>query len=380
MKIIVTGTRGIPGIQGGVETHCEELFPRVADQNHEIIVVRRPQFKQPGFEETTYKGVTIKDLRSLSGKYMEALMHTISAVCYARSINADIVHIHAIGPALAAPLARMLGMKVVVTHHGPDYDRQKWGKFSKRVLKTGERLGAKYANRVIVISKHIEDMLQTKYRVGDKLCLIHNGVKLSAPSVGNFVDSLGLEPQKYILAVGRFVEEKGFDLLINAFSKADHGDLKLVIAGDADHPDQYSEKLKKMATENGVILTGFIQKEQLAQLYAATRLFVLPSYHEGLPISLLEAMNCHCDVLVSDIPANKEVGLVSEDYFRCGDEESLISCLKIKMSEVFRPRKYNMDKYDWEFIAEKTKEVYDDLFIYLIIKTNLKKIYVIFRH
>ena len=44
MKIVVTGTRGIPGIQGGVETHCEELYPLIADKQHEIIVVRRPYY------------------------------------------------------------------------------------------------------------------------------------------------------------------------------------------------------------------------------------------------------------------------------------------------------------------------------------------------
>ena len=44
MKIVVTGTRGIPGIQGGVETHCQELYPLIADEQHEIIVIRRPNY------------------------------------------------------------------------------------------------------------------------------------------------------------------------------------------------------------------------------------------------------------------------------------------------------------------------------------------------
>ena len=62
MKIIVTGTRGIPGIQGGVETHCEELFPRIADEKHEVIVIRRPEYKSVEYGVSKYKGVTILKL------------------------------------------------------------------------------------------------------------------------------------------------------------------------------------------------------------------------------------------------------------------------------------------------------------------------------
>lgn len=69
------------------------------------------------------------------------------------------MHIHAIGPALLTPMARLLGMKVVFTHHGPDYDRNKWGTAAKTILKLGERMGTKYANEVIVISEVINNLL-----------------------------------------------------------------------------------------------------------------------------------------------------------------------------------------------------------------------------
>ena len=44
MKIVVTGTRGIPNIMGGVETHCEELFPRIARKGFEVTVIRRKSY------------------------------------------------------------------------------------------------------------------------------------------------------------------------------------------------------------------------------------------------------------------------------------------------------------------------------------------------
>lgn len=362
MKIVVTGTRGIPGIQGGVETHCEELFPRIADEKHEIIVIRRPNYISTGYNVTEYKGVLIKDIKTLPGKHLEAITHTLTAVLYARKIHADIVHIHAIGPSLMIPIVRLLGMKAIMTHHGPDYDRQKWGKLSKKILKIGEKVGVKYANHVVVISRHIQKIISEKVPAQTHISLIHNGVNLICSQTdNNYLTELGVKKYSYILAVGRFVKEKGFDLLLEAYKRLENRNIKLIIAGDADHEDQYSSKLKETALKQNVILTGFIQKDKLAQLYSSAHLFVLPSYHEGLPISLLEAMNCHCDVLVSDIPANKEIGLSDTCYFKCGDVYSLINKLEMKIQSPRSFSKYDMTIYNWDCIAQQTKDIYDSL-------------------
>ncbi|WP_455585081.1 glycosyltransferase family 4 protein [Bacteroides sp.] len=362
MRIVVTGTRGIPGIQGGVETHCEELFPRIADNECEIIVIRRPKYISHGYDTINYKHVTIKDIKTLPGKHLEAFTHTLFAVFYAKKIKADIIHIHAIGPSLMIPVARALGLKVVMTHHGPDYDRQKWGYFSKIVLKFGERVGILYANHVIVISQHIKNLILQKYPSQKHVTLIHNGVSLTSPlNDHNYIKELGLEKQDYILAVGRFVKEKGFHLLLDAYNELKDRNIKLVIAGDADHEDIYSRMLKSKAHAVKAILTGFIQKEQLSQLYGSTRLFVLPSFHEGLPISLLEAMNCGAEVLVSNIPANLEVGLPEKCYFKCGDTRSLLNQIETRLKGKKKQETYNMSAYNWDYIAEQTKEVYKSL-------------------
>ena len=283
MKIVVTGTRGIPDIMGGVETHCEELFPRIAAMGHDVTVIRRSCYVTENNRLATYKGVKLKDVYAPRKKSLEAIVHTFLAVIEAKRLKADVVHIHAIGPSLMVPFARLLGLKVVTTHHGPDYDRKKWGRFAKLMLQLGERNGAMYSNEVIVISRVIADILKTKYNRDSNL--IFNGV--NTPHVSGktgYIDSIGLSDGKYVLAVGRFVKEKGFDMLIDAFVKAGMHDFKLVIAGDADHEDEYSLMLKRKALDNGVVLTGFVKGEKLSQLLAHAALFVLPSFHEGLPI------------------------------------------------------------------------------------------------
>lgn len=364
MRIVVTGTRGIPGMQGGVETHCEELYPLIADEQHEIIVVRRPGYAVSG-AVNTYRQVAIKDIAVPRSKHLEAFVHTFKAVIYARKVKADIVHIHAVGPALMVPIVRMLGMKAVFTHHGPDYDRDKWGAFPKWVLRLGEKAGMRYANHVIVISEHIRQMMQERYPGQTNVTLIHNGVNVpSGPHENTYLQSLGLKEHHYILAVGRLVKEKGFDKLVDAFKQLALPGVKLVIAGDADHRDEYARRLKEACGEqDNICLTGFIKGDKLAELYAHALLFVLPSTHEGLPIALLEAMSYGCPVLASDIPANKEVGLPEECYFSSGDWNHLRQVLK-KRLENNQPLKvtYDLSPYNWQHIARQTKEIYDSLY------------------
>lgn len=362
LKVFVTGTRGIPDIPGGVEKHCQELFPRIAAKGHDVLLCTRSSYADKKIKE--WRGVTLIRCFAPRNKSFEAIVHTFITILKAWWNSPDIVHIHAIGPALLTPLARLMGFKVVVTNHGPDYERQKWGKIAKGVLRLGEKMGALYANEVIVISSVIQDIVHKRCRRQSNL--IHNGVTLPKRcEESDFLTQIGAECGKYIMAVARFVPEKGLHDLINAF-KLMESDYKLVIAGDADHETQYSKNLRQMAArDDRIILTGYITGEPLNQLYSHAGLFVLPSYHEGMPIVLLEAMSYGLPVLVSDIPANKEVELPDDRYFRCGDVDDLkdrmVALLENTLSEKERQdiRKQIIEKYNWDNIAEQTIKVYE---------------------
>ena len=357
MKIVVVGTRGIPGILGGVETHCEELYPRIAAMGHDVTVIRRSSYITDNNRISDYKGVKLIDVYAPRRKSIEAVVHTGLAIIKACGMKPDVLHVHAIGPALLTPLARMLGMMVVMTNHGPDYDRQKWGRLAKAVLKTGEKMGTRFANRVIVISSTIAGILKEKYGREDT-DLIFNGVNNPHPDGRrDRLDRWGVD-RPYIVAIGRFVKEKGFHDLIEAFVRSGLASShRLVIAGDADHEDEYSKALKTQAKAADVVLTGFIKGEPLTQLMASAEVFVLPSYHEGLPISLLEAMSYGLDVVVSDIPANRLAQLEAGDFFAPGDVDALASKLIEKTSNPHR-RSYDLSPYDWDTIARQTVEVY----------------------
>ena len=206
MKIVVTGTRGIPDILGGVETHCEELFPRLAVRGFDVTLIRRESYVKDNLTE--WKGVRLIDIKSPKKKSFEAIVHTFRAITRARKIGADVVHIHAIGPALLAPYAKLLGMRLVFTHHGPDYDRDKWGKLAKAMLRLGERLGCLFADEVIVISDVIRRLIKCKYGRTEHVHLIYNGVpKPEKRDYPEYFQELGIEKGKYILGVCIFIHE-----------------------------------------------------------------------------------------------------------------------------------------------------------------------------
>lgn len=359
-RVVVTGTRGIPNIMGGVETHCEELFPRIVALGYDVTIIRRESYVRDN--NKCFKGVKLLNIHAPKSKSFEAIIHTWRAIWAAKKLKADILHIHACGPAILTPLARMLGMKVVFTHHGEDYDRDKWNQIAKTVLRFGEAMGAYGANEVIVISQHIQDLLRSKYHIQQKMHLVYNGVsEAENVQTPEYFEELGIEPGKYILGMCRFSPEKNLHHLIEAFSKIENRGCKLVIAGDSDFEDDYSKQLKRMAIEKGVILTGFVKGKKLHSLLNHTRCYVLPSSHEGLPIAMLEAMSYGAKIIVSDIPANKEVGLPEKNYFHCGDVPQLTAKLQENVDEPYDRQTYNMEKYNWDHIAEQVVAIYDTL-------------------
>lgn len=339
---------------GGVETHCEELFPRMVERGYDVTLIRRSNSMKDDLHE--WKGVKLVTIPSPKKKSFEAIIHTFRAINEAKKLGADVLHIHAIGPALLVPYAKLLGMKVVFTHHGPDYDRDKWGFAAKTILKMGERMGCMFADDVIVISNVIKNLIARKYGRTKNVHLIYNGV--SEPEICDYPEyfkELGIEKGKYILGMCRFVPEKNLHHLVEAYrqlivknEKLIEQGYKLVLAGDTDFEDEYSLGLKQMARENGVVLTGFIKGRKLHSLLTHCLCYCLPSSHEGLPIALLEAMSYGVKVIVSDIPANKEVGLPDSDYFPVGNVEALAEKLREVMAKPIEHVNYDMHKYDWE--------------------------------
>jgi glycosyltransferase involved in cell wall biosynthesis len=366
MHVMVLGLRGFPGIQGGIETHAEHLYPRLRDMGCDIeVIVRSPYWR--GAAAQGIPGIRFSPLWCPSATGAEAFVHSFLGVLYAGRRRPDVLHIHGIGPALFAPLAKLLGLRVVVTHHGPDYDREKWGAVAKAVLRSGERMGVLFSDERIVISGVIQDLVQRKYH-RTSVC-IPNGVEIpQGIEQADLLKRFDLARSRYVLTVSRMVPEKRHMDLIEAFNRSQLQGWRLALVGDLSANTPYVQKLREAAERSkDVVLTDFQTGAVLSQLYANAGLFVLPSTHEGLPIALLEALSYGLPSIASDIPANKEVGLAPDQYFHVGDVRDLSDCLR-RIATRERPADYRIQlqnwvrhKYDWDAIACSTFHVYESV-------------------
>lgn len=357
--ICVTGLRGFPHVMGGIESHCEELLPRIKaiwPDHRSVVLGRAPYLPEPLGE---HRGVEIVGIPCPRSQNLEALVSTFLAVLSARKRRAGLIHIHAIGPGLLAPLARLLGLKVVMTHHGTDYHRAKWGLLARSALRAGEWLALTFANRVIAVSPSLATQLQRSFpKRAEAISYIPNGTS-DLPGEADpalVLERLGLEDGNFLLAVARLVPEKGLHDLIDAYERS-NCTAKLVIAGSADHESEYARDLLARASER-VIFAGVQSRATLKCLYEHCALFVMPSYHEGLPIAALEAANCGARMLLSDISANLDIGLDPANYFPVGDVAALTERLNTDCANFQIDRDAVRARFSWDRAAEETLDVY----------------------
>jgi glycosyltransferase involved in cell wall biosynthesis len=372
MKIAVIGVKGLPARQGGIERACQELYPRLVQLGHSVDLFARPSYtKKGGFSPFEYQGIRIIGLPAIPLRGFDALFCAAFGTLLALFGDYDVIHFHALGPALFSWLPRFLSpAKVVVTCHGLDWQRAKWGKLSSSIIYLGERAAVKYADRLIVVSQDLQQYFAQTY--GLDTLYIPNGAGKFAPTDGklSYLDLFGLKPQKYLLFLGRLVPEKRPDLLIKAFQQLELEGWKLVLTGGSSDTEKYGNDLRKLAGDNhNIVFTGELQGKRLAEIVRGAGLFVLPSDLEGLPLVMLEAMKEGIPILASDIPPHKQ--LIGQDkgfLFRAGNQDSMISSLKLALNQpdvrrerTRKAKEHIVAIYDWDKIALQNLDVYSKL-------------------
>jgi starch synthase len=365
MKVNVYGLRGFPNIQGGVEKHCEELYPRIASRDIHFKIFRRAPYIIKKTDKK-YANIKFDDGWTIPRKYFETPIHSIISAFKTIADRPDVVHIHNMGPAMTLPLIKLFGLKSVVTYHSANYEQSKWNWFAKFFLRICEKMVFMFADRIIFVS---ENRMMRSAVTKSKTVAIPNGVSdftASKPDIS--LNKFSLKKDLFILTVGRIVPEKRFSDLIQAFSKIDT-DMKLVIVGGSDNTIDCFKELNayKKTLGNRLIFTGPLPSNNLKLLYENSFCFVLPSENEGMPIVLLEAMSFGKCPLVSDIEENLDVVKDNGYSFRVRSvvdlRKQLEYMLKHKAEVRSRGQKckdYVKKYYDWNMIAKQTLEVYKD--------------------
>jgi glycosyltransferase involved in cell wall biosynthesis len=277
----------------------------------------------------------------------------------------DIVHYHGVGPSLFSWMPAARRIPTVATIHAEDYRQSKWGPVARSLLRLGERTAMYHTDAPIAVSRLMAARLEERY--GRPARYIPNGAALrDAPPFAE-ARKLGLESGKYILAVGRFIVERGFHTLLEAFAGVQTGH-RLVIAGDARFEGEYERRIRRMADQR-VIFPGYVSGALLDELYAHCAFYVLPSIVEGLPISLIEAMSFSKPVLASDIPENLEVaGGIAVTFMRGNTGElahALVRMLEMEPAERARRGMMGRERverdYTWDRVTDEIEKLYYDL-------------------
>ena len=373
MKIAMIGHKRIPSREGGIEIVVAELSKRMAKQGHDVTAYNRKSEHIAGkdFEQSEkikqWQGVKIKWVKTPDSSKLNAIVYSFFATLRAVFSRFDIIHFHAEGPASMVILAKLFRKRSVVTIHGLDWQRSKWGGFATKFLKFGERTAAKYADEIIVLSKNVQDYFIKVY--DRETVFIPNGISKPDNYEPEIIkNKYGLDKDGYILFLGRLVPEKGVHYLIEAYKELDT-DKKLVIAGGSSHTKEYESELKALANGNeNIIFTGFIQGKELDELYSNAYIYCLPSDLEGMPISLLEAMSYGNCCLTSNIAECSEVCGENAVYFEQGNVPSLKSTLEELLKNEERvselknaAARYILSRYNWDNVCDDTLKLYESI-------------------
>lgn len=295
-----------------------ELNDGVLNEGHELICVCSdgpgvPELKQDGFDVRTInidrKISPFRNLKSIFQMYK-----------LFRKEKPDIVHVHtpvaSVLGRIAAKLARV--PNIIYTAHG-FYFHENMSKRKYKLFYTVEKLCAKWCTDYLFTqsSEDGELAISDKFLPKDRITIIGNGVDVQGKFnprniVGqtkkNIRSGLKLNEKDFVVTfIGRLVEEKGILDLLEAMNNITDKNIKLVVIGstESSERDQSMNHRLDVYKENpNIIFTGF--RSDIPELLSITDVFCLPSYREGMPRSIIEAMAMECAVVATNIRGSRE--------------------------------------------------------------------------
>jgi glycosyltransferase involved in cell wall biosynthesis len=363
LRIAMIGQKGFPATWGGIERHVEAIATRLAERGHHLAVFSRFHYTE---HSGMHKGVRNYRYPSINTKHLDTISACALASLKTLITKFDVVHFHALGPSVFAWIPKLRGSKTVVTIHGLDWQRGKWGRFAQFCLRKSEASSVAFPDRTVVVSKTLRKYFREKHNA--ETTFIPNGTDPGARRPPNKIKKWGLDKHKYALFVGRLVPEKGCHYLIEAFRRL-NTDAHLVMAGGSSFSDGYVDSLNTLRQDDPRIqMVGYVYGDVLEELWTNAHFIVQPSILEGQSISLIEALSYDKCVLVSDIPENMEVVEDCAVSFRTRDVEDLGQKMKMLLEDpalvervAERCGRLAEDQFSWPKIVEATERVYYEI-------------------
>jgi len=302
LKIALMGTRGVPSSYSGFETCVEQLGQRLVERGHDVTVYARKH--HINFDGSVYKGMKLVKLGTIQNKYLDTIVHSFLSSLHALVHRYDIALYFIAGNSLVSWIPRIVGTKTMLNVDGLDWEREKWPFLAKKYIQFSEFLATKLPNLYLTDCAVVQNYYQTKYQ--KKPPYIPYGSEVSILPPGDTLKKFDLEPDKYILFVGRLVPENCAHHLVSAFKKI-NTDLKCVIVGSSSYSDEYIQELHALAKDDPrIIFTGYAFGKDYYELGSNALIFVETSGVGGTHPALTEAMGFGNCIIVNDTPQNLE--------------------------------------------------------------------------
>ena len=285
-----------------------------------LAVIKVFLYKPIVFFETFFLAI------QLSKKSEKSLIYHIiyffeacQASIWLRNFNGAHIHAHfGTNPSTVALLTSALGeIPYSFTVHGPEeFDRPVFLKLADKINR---------AKFVVAISSFGKSQLQrwVAFSQWHKIKIVHCG--LEPDFYTNQQNDMPVEP--IMVCVGRLCEQKGQLLLIEAAKKlVDNGvNFQLILAGDGEMRDEIEHRIISLGLQKQIHITGWITSEAVRQQILAAQILVLPSFAEGLPVVIMEAMSLKRPVISTYIAGIPELVKHGENGWLCaaGDVEAL---------------------------------------------------------
>lgn len=298
--------------------------------------------------------------------FREVERFTMQVLAQFRNETFDVIHAHdwMTFPAAVA-LAESSGKPLVVHVHSLEHDRS--GLFVNEEINQIEKFGLQQADKVIAVSYFTKRSIEKHHGISpSKVSVVHNGVyaRDSAPDYR----SKKTWPNHVVLFLGRVTFQKGPEYFVEVASKViPHvPDVLFVLAGAGDMLPAVIERVKQLDLTSSFMFPGFMQGDELEEIFSVADLYVMPSVSEPFGITALEAISFDTPVIISKQSGVAEVieHALKVDFWDIDRMADLIINALVHPElryDLARMAREELKRLHWDAAALKTLEVYEDL-------------------
>ena len=278
----------------------------------------------------------------------------------------DVIHAHdwMTFPAAVA-LAETSGKPLIVHVHSLEHDRS--GLFVNEEINQVERFGLQQADKIIAVSYFTKRSIEKHHGISPgKVSVVHNGV-YARESASDY-RSKKTWPNHVVLFLGRVTFQKGPEYFVEVASKViPHvPDVLFVLAGAGDMLPAVIERVKQLGLMSNFMFPGFMQGDELEEIFSVADLYVMPSVSEPFGITALEAISFDTPVIISKQSGVAEVieHALKVDFWDIDRMADLIINALVHPElryDLARMAREELKRLHWDAAAIKTLEVYQDV-------------------